>query len=220
MRKFFLLFISLIFILAPSIVAASIYNIAVTPDSDGFYSHEWWSGGHYNYSDYTTNDIPTSYWYESGSGGAYKEARLTFDLSSLTGVSPDDITSVTFNMDIISAYNSDSSSSKGNYGTRAGGIVYAGKQYDVSPGATGWTSYDYTNIFKTRFTAGDATASFSGDHNNLPYAGAGFSFTSAEEGHPAFLQITTNEASPVPVPPSILLLFSGLLGIIGFKRNC
>ena len=122
-------------------------------------------------------------------------------------------------MNITSAYNNNPTDNRGNYGTRAGGIVYAGQQYDVIPGATGWISYDYTNIFKTRFTVGDTTAYFSGSYSNLPYDGAGFSFTSAEEGHPAFLQITTNEISPVPVPPSILLLFSGLLGIIGFKRN-
>ena len=217
MKNTFLCLVLTAFVFIPAMALASTYQIFVSAQNDAYYSHEWWSGGHYNYTNYSSDSIETSYWYEPGSGGRYEEARLTFDLSDLSGVSADDIVSATFNMNITSSYNSNPSDSRGNYGTRAGGIVYGSKQYDVTPGLTGWTAYDFTDEFKTKFGNGDTTAFLHGDHNNLPYDGAGYSFTSAEEGHPAYLEVTT-AGSPVPVPSSIALLLCGLLGLAGIKK--
>ena len=48
------------------------------------------------------------------------------------------------------------------------------------------------------------------------YANYDLHLYSIEGGHPAYLSITT---APVPLPPTVLLLGSGLLGLVGLRRK-
>ena len=147
----------------------------------------------------------------------YKEALLTFDLSSLSGVLADDIVSASLNLNILSAYNNDRYSLKGNHGHSAGAIGSSGTKYTIQTGTIGWTSFDFTDALKTNIASG--SIGFRGDHNNLPHAGGGFSFTSAESGQPAYLEITTTGGSPVPIPGALWLFGSGLFGLVSIRRK-
>jgi len=181
-------------------------QISVTAQNDWYYNHDWWTGGHINQNFNNTATILTTYRYEPGSGGDYNQMHLKFDLSSLGSINVSDITGATLNLNITSAYNNAG-------GSNAGTISYKEDTQYVSTSDSGWTSFDILSPLTAGLTLGDTSANFSGNFIGV-YAGAGYKFTSAEEGHPAYLEITT-----VPVPATILLFGSGLLGLIGVARR-
>jgi len=212
MKRNVYVLIMMLFILLPGVAMATSFQISVTPDGDNYYSHAWWNSGHYNHNIYGSNDIKTTYYYYPGDGGRYEEARLSFDLSSLSSINVDDIIGASINIDITSAYNNVG-------GTDAGGLSYANQTDSVLASAFGWTSFNITDRLKSRLNAGDTTASFMGNHNGGPYDGWGYIFTSAEEGNPAYLDITTAGGSPVPEPTTLLLLGTGLIGLAGWGKR-
>ena len=212
MKRNVYVLIMMLFILLPGVAMATSFQISVTPAGDYYYSHDWWSGGHYNRDTYGSDDIKTTYWYVPGGGGHYDSARLNFDLSSLSSINVDDIIGASINIDITSAYNNVG-------GTDAGGLSYDYQTDSVLASAFGWTSFNITDRLKSRLNAGDTTASFMGNHNGGPYDGWGYIFTSAEGGNPAYLDITTAGGNPVPEPTTMLLLGTGLIGLAGWGKR-
>jgi hypothetical protein len=136
---------------------------------------------------------------------------LSFDLSSLTPINVSDITGATLNLNITSAYNNGG-------GSDAGKISYNGTTQLVAADANGWTSFDILTPLTTSLANGDTTANFGGGNLGV-YAGSGYSFTSAEEGHPAYIEITTSSSAPVPEPATMLLFGSGLAGLAAWRRR-
>jgi len=212
MKRNFYVLTMMLFILLPGVAMATSFQISVTNDGDYYYSHEWWQGGHYNHDIYGSSEIKTTYYYWPGDGGRYEEARLNFDLSSLSSINVDDIIGASINLDITSAYNNVG-------GTYAGGLSYDYQTDSVLATASGWTSFDITDRLKSRLDAGDTTAYFMGNHNGGPYDGWGYVFTSAEGGNPAYLDITTAGGNPVPEPTTLLLLGTGLIGLAGWGKR-
>ena len=133
---------------------------------------------------------------------------LTFDLSSIKG-KVTDIASASLNFNIVNIWTEGRNDVANLNGF---GTVNA-------DGGTGWKSFDVTSTISDALAGPSTTAGF-----YFSYTGySGFQFSSAEGGQPAFLRITTADPlgapSPVPVPPGVWLLGSGLVGLFGIHRK-
>ena len=203
MRRVMGVFVVL-FLLAVSVPAtAAMYNISVADTGDRVYYRYWWYGGNDSGWDVGANPNVVFHSYSPGDGRAMETA-LSFDLSSIRGT-VQEIVSASFNYNILSIWTEgrDDVANLNNVGT-----VYASN-------GTGWKSFDVTEALRTALAGTAATADF-----YFSYTGySGFTFSSAEGGQPAFLSITTADASPVPIPPAVWLFGSGLLGLVRMKRK-
>jgi hypothetical protein len=184
-------------------VGAATYNIYVTPAGDQVNYRAWWYGGNDTWSNVGANPNEVYHSYSPGDGRSANTS-LSFDLSSFS-LPADDILSASFNFNVlsISTEGRDDIGTLDSYGT----VLYSG--------GTGWKSFDITDSFKGILSGGGNTANYT-----FSYTGySGFTFSSAEGGNPAFLQIATAELTPVPVPAALWLMGSGLLGLFGLRKK-
>lgn len=202
MKKISFLAVTLMFVLfSVSLVSASTYDIFVLPSDDVVSYRSWWRGGSDTGSFLAANPNLVSHSYYDGDGTVYNTS-LRFYLSQFTGAIAD-ITSVTFNYDVLTIW----SEGRDDVGTFSGGGSV------LASNGTGWKSFDVTSSWQ----ALQAVPTFI-DYS-IAYTGySGFNFGSADGGNPAFLRITT-AGNPVPVPSAILLLGSGILGLAGLGRR-
>lgn len=188
-----------------SSAGAAIIDISVTAAGDRVYDRYWgWFGSGATWiTDANPNIVYHDYYPGDGRGA---NTSLSFDLSSFS-VPADDIASVSLNYKILESWTQgrdDIGSLNG-----IGSVLYSN--------GTGWKYFDITDSFKTLINSNSTTADYT-----FSYTGySGFTFASAEGGDPAYLRITTANTStaPVPLPASILLLGTGIAGLIRRKKN-
>lgn len=193
-----------LFLLAIAVPAtAAMYNISVAPEGDRVFYRSWWYGGNDRGWDPGANPNTVSHSYSPGDGRSMETA-LSFDLSSIRGT-VQEIVSASFNYNILSIWTEgrDDVANLNSFWT-----VYASN-------GTGWKSFNVTEALRAALAGTATTADF-----YFSYTGySGFTFSSAEGGMPAFLTITTAEASPVPIPPAVWLFAPALAGLVGLRRR-
>lgn len=191
-----------------SISHASIIEIPVAADGDKVYSRYWGWFGSGNWWDVAANPNVVSHSYYPGDGQS-NETALSFNLNSLAAPA-ENILSASFNFKILDIW-TEGRNDVGNLTHVAApvGTVNA-------DAGTGWKTFDVTSILLNILNSNSTTADF-----YFSYTGySGFTFGSAEGGNPAFLQIkTTDSNTHAPVPPSFLLLGTGIVGIWYARKN-
>jgi len=205
--KNFMFSILMVLMVMVSTVSATTFDIFVTTGNDWVTYRSWYYGGNYSYSEYAANPNQVSHSYEPGNGNA-ANSFLRFDLSSFTG-SLSDITSVTFNYDVLSIW----TEGRDDVGAFSGGGSV------LASNGTGWKSFDVTSAW-TSMTVIPAAIDYS-----IVYTGySGFTFGSADGQNPAFLRIVTSGGdapipSPTPEPATMMLFGLGLIGLAKISRS-
>lgn len=218
--------ISICFLLTAVTANAATFNFAVTSAGDGYYHNE--SGRSYDYFDASSQNVSAHYQYwgyseDLGTNTGYAQ----FNIAGAALLK--EIVSVTLNLNITGSYLTsptpdagrilhvaNSSAATGNASQRIGGGELVST---VSAGLSGWQSFDITEYILNDLNNGYSWAAFSFAPNttgNYSDRYAGFSFSSAESGVPAFISITTAE---VPAPASIFLLGFSLIGLSAIGRK-
>jgi hypothetical protein len=211
MKKFSFLLVFLVFLVSlVSIPAfATTYDIHVNPEDD-VVSGRWWGYfGNGTWTNASASPNQVSHRYEPGDGESRKTS-LKFYTSSFTE-SISDITSVTFNYNVLSAW-TDGRDDIGNF-SGIGNALYSN--------GLGMQSIDLTYEWTSKT---EVPTEVSYLFNYTGYSG--FTFGSANGGDPSFLRIITADSnsqldnpSNVPEPGTLLLLFSGLIGVSGISRR-
>ena len=186
----------------PASAVADVYDIYVTGANDKVYYREWGYGGNYTGWIVEANPNQVSHTYSPGSGSA-RDTSLSFYLSALSSVSGKEITSASFNFNILNVW----TEGRDDIGTFSGGGSV------LNSGGTGWKSFDVTAGIASALDNSASSISYT-----LNYTGySGFTFGSAEGGAPAYLRITT--AVPEPETYAMLLAGLGLMGAVARRRR-
>ena len=196
--------------LLAGVAGAAIYDSFATNIGDGYYHYYSGPGGDYFVGD--SENIAVSYY--SYSVRVVETGYIQYSLADAPA--PADITSVTLNIDYSPGiyqdgkvyYLPNATAANGNAAQRLNGTVLVHEFAD----SAGWLSLDVTNLILTDLENGRSWAPFS-FHSYSNYHG--YNIKAAESGSPSYLEFTY----AVPVPPSALLLFTGLLGFVGFRRR-
>ena len=207
--------------LASAASAASAGIIHVAPAGDGWHHDEL--GTSYDFFDSASNGIGVYYCFYGTSDTVQKNTGFAqFDLSGIPAGA--EITSATLNIYLLSCgmssasnagtikHVANASSANGNASQKLGGTELVATLVDEP---LGWVSFDITDMLASDLSKGYAWSAFSFNYNgsgSSSYRSAGFSFTSAEGGAPAFI------AYNVPEPATLGLLALGAAALLRRRR--
>ena len=216
---------------------ASIINVAVTPAGDGVYNN--YRSPYGKDASFAVDASPNGasyYFYQSS--GTTTDTNTAYAQFNLSGLSSwEDITSISLNLNILSAavdsysktpgkINHSSSDGNGNASQKLGGNEFVAS---IIPDSLGWKAFDVTAFVKQDMIDGQNWSAFSFDYDGSyytwdSYRTSGFSFSSAEQNNgaqAAFLSFTTSAPTgdPVPEPGTMLLMGVGLAGLIGARSK-
>ncbi len=222
-----ILFLLIVLCFSPATTVCAAYlDIPVQGIGDGYWHNE--VGRRYDFFDANSNQVSAKYVYFGSSSTLRNDTGFTqFSLANAPDI--DDVVTVTLNIYIESAWKTGSTTDSGNIKHAQNASSANGQASQrisgselvaiISPTDNGWLSFDVTQYVLNDLNNNYAWSVFSyhpntsGDYSNR---NAGFIFTSAEGGKPAYLRF---ETSPVPLPSTLFLLGSGLMASLWRKKG-
>lgn len=212
-----------------NISQAQAVDINASAEGDGYFQDV--VGGSYDFFDSTSGAVSAHYQFFGTSDTMTRNTGYAqFSLSSAPLAS--DIVSASLYLNIGGAYLSGSTATAGsiNHASNSSGATGSAAQRiggnelvsTIMPSiATGWNSFDVTSYILNDINNGYGWAAFSfdpdgsGDYDNRF---AGFSFSSAEGGAPAYLRISTAVA-PEPISSALFLVGGAAMAVRQYRKR-
>lgn len=235
--------LSICWLTAPSVAHSDPYIIAVTPLGDAVYHsyyeggggpdpitniREWWPSANPNMAGYA-NNTPSSPFKE--------ESWYTLMEFNISGIGPGTITSASLKFYIVNNYagtwdgqtglrwvpqalsNPAATGNAANDQFTGSGVI---SDYSFQQSAYyGWASADVTLFLQSDKAAGYNFSAYTMESSFGQLGSPNLTFASGEDPEYApFLQVELTGSPPaaVPVPSSLLLIGSGLIGLAGWRR--